>query len=207
MFYPRLTTLDGKETLVEEAQMCGWREHMSTEHRVLFLSGVLTGETESHNLLMALDTISNDPIKLVITSPGGDLDSAFLFYDTIKLIQSPITTIGRYCASAAAILLAAGSKRYLFPHAKVMLHPHRLFLGDAGLTDAEIDVARQQSRKYKEKMIDVLIESGAKKDRGGILADIENRNFWLEPQEAIDYGLADEIITPKIWQELIGGLE
>jgi len=199
MLHPRVFELDGKETLVDESQMCGYREHMTTEHRVLFLSGILTGEVDSHNLLMALDTISNDPIKLVITSPGGDLDATLLFYDTMKLIQSPIITVGRYCASAAAILLAAGSKRYLFPHAKVMMH---LATGQAGGDIKDWEIHRREMEKYQHKVIDILSECGVKKSREEILFDID-RDFWLEPQEAIDYGLADEIITPKTWQELI----
>ena len=199
MIYPRIITLNGEEVLVDDSQMVGYKEHMTQEYRMLFLSGTI-GETESHNLLMALDTLSHDPIKIVITSGGGDLDSTFLLIDTMKIIQSPIITIGRYCASAAALLLASGKERYLFPHAKVMLHPHKIFLGETPLSDAEIDVVRQESGKYKEKMVDILIECGARKSRAGILADIENKNFWLEPKEAIAYGIADEILSPEIWQ-------
>jgi len=210
MLYPRTAKVNGEEVLVDENQMRGYREHMTLEHRLLPLSGVIgahcrecgQGESESHNLLMALDTLSHDPIKIVITSPGGDLDSTFLLYDTIKMIQSPVITIGRYCASAAALLLAAGSKRYLFPHAKVMLHPHTLSLGGIPLSDTDIDIVRQESRKYKEKMIDILLECGAKKSRSGILGDIENKDLWLEPREAVDYGLADEIMTRDIWKGL-----
>ncbi|MFH1231113.1 MAG: ATP-dependent Clp protease proteolytic subunit, partial [Planctomycetota bacterium] len=108
MLFPRTIELNGKDVLVDDTQMVGYKEHMTQNHRILFLSGIITGEMDSQNLLMALDTLSHDPIRLVITSPGGDLDSAFLFYDTIKLIKSPIETVGRYCASAAAMLLAAG---------------------------------------------------------------------------------------------------
>ena len=197
MLYPRTTKINNKEVLVNTSQMVAYREHLTSTHRLLFLSGALTGETESHNLLLALDSLSHDPIRIVITSPGGDIDSTFLFYDTIKLIQSPIETLGKYCASGAAILLAAGSKRYLSPHSKVMLHlPAGQMVGDA----KEWDIQHKQMDTYRNKIVDILCECGALKSREQILADID-RDFWLEPKEAIAYGLADEIMTPKIWQK------
>ena len=202
MLYPRQLP-NGK--LVQDTQMVAYREHLTREHRILFLSGLITGETESHNLFLALDTISHDPIKLVITSPGGELDSAFLFYDTMRLIKSPIETVGRYCASAAAMLLAAGSKRYLFPHAKVMLH---LPAGQMGGDAKDWEIQHKQMIGYKNKMVDILCECGATKSREEILIDMD-RDFWLEPKEAILYGLADKVITPDIWQSGIksGGVK
>jgi len=152
---------------------------------------------DAHNCLLALDDLSHDPIKLVITSVGGDLDSAFLLYDTICLTKAPIYTLGRYCASAAALILAAGKKRYLMPHAKVMLHPHRMAMGGGSLSDTDLEVVRQESKKYKEKMVDILIDCGVKKTPEAILMDIENKDFWLEPEEAIKYGLADKIMDKK----------
>ena len=207
MLYPRVGKLDGQEVLVGDREMVGYKEHMPQNHRVLFLTGVIgarcsncgVGETDGHNLLMALDTLSQDPIRLVITSPGGDLDSTFHFYDTMRLIKSPIETLGRYCASAAALLLAAGSKRYLLPHAKVMLHrPWGRQEGDS----RELEIQGQEMRKYQNNFIDALIECGVAKPPDEILSDID-RNLWLEPEKAIEYGLADEIMTPTIWQNWI----
>ncbi len=199
MLYPRKTNLSHGEVLVEDSQCVDYKEHMSREHRILYLSGVITGETDSRHLLQALDSLSRDPVKIFITSPGGDLDSTFLFYDTMKMIQSPIITVGEYCASAAAILLASGSKRYLYPHAKVMLHlPAGQMSGDA----KEWDIQHKQMETYREKIVEILLSCGVKKNRAEILNDID-RDFWLEPKEAISYGLADAILTPEIWREWI----
>jgi len=195
MLYPRTIKLNGKDILVDDTQMTGYKEHLTQNHRLLFFSGAITGEMASHDLLLALDTLAHDPIKIVITSPGGDLDATFLFYDTMKLIQSPIITIGRYCASAAAILLAAGSKRYLFPHAKVMLHlPAGQMAGDS----KDWDIQHKQMESYRSKVVDILCECGAVKSREEILADMD-RDYWLEPEEAIAYGLADSIMDKKTW--------
>ncbi len=199
MLYPRTVNLNGKDVLVSDVEMTGYKEHMTQEHRILFFSGAITGEMAPHDLLMALDTLSHDPIRLVITSPGGDLDSTFLFYDTMKMIKSPIETVGRYCASAAAILLAAGSKRYIFPHAKVMLH---LPAGQMGGDSKDWDIQHKQMETYRNRMVDILCECGATKSHEEILMDID-RDYWMEPGEAIAYGLADEIMSKEVWQSWV----
>ena len=201
MLYPRIARVGECDVLVTADQMISYKEHMTQEHRVLYLDGVLTADSSPRQLLGALDTLSHDPIKLFITSPGGDLDSTFLFYDVMKRIQSPIITVGDYCASAAAILLAAGDKRYLSPHAKVMLH---LPAGQMGGDARDWDIQHRQMEKYRCKIVDILIECGAKKSKEEILNDID-RDYWMEPEEAIEYGLADEILDKETWLKWIGG--
>ncbi len=197
--YPRTIELNGKEVLVADNQMSGHREQMMQNHRIVFISGVIDGTMDAQNLLLALDAINHDPIRLVITSPGGDLDTTFLFHDTMKLIQSPVDTVGRYCASAAAIILSGGRKRYLFPHAKVMLHlPAGNMSGDA----RDWAIQHKQMTSYKDKIVDILCANGATVSREQILNDID-RDFWLDPCDAIAYGLADEVITPETWSEFV----
>ena len=200
MLYPRTIKLNGKDTLVSNHQMVGYKEHMTQKHRIMFFTGFITGGMEAHNLLLSLDALSHDPIKLVVTSPGGDLDATFLFYDTMKLIRSPIETVGRYCASAAALILAAGQKRYLFPRAKVMLHkPWGRLEGDS----RDLEIQGQEMKKYESGFINALLECGVRKSYNEILQDID-RSLWLEPKQAIEYGLADEIMSREIWQSWIG---
>ena len=199
MLYPRTVLLNERDILVSDDQITGYKEHMTQEHRTLYLDGVISGDSSPRQLLGALDTLSHDPIKLFITSPGGDLDTTFLFYDVMKRIQSPVTTIGDYCASAAAILLAAGSKRYLSPHAKVMLH---LPAGQMGGDARDWDIQHRQMEKYRKAVVDILRECGVKKSSEEILTDID-RDYWMCAEEAIAYGLADEILTKEIWQSWI----
>jgi len=199
MLYPRIADLNGTETLVQDNQCYGYREHLADNHRCLFLSGIIGDSVDFHDMILAMDSLSHEPIKIFIYSGGGNIDPMFLLYDTFKMIKSPIITIGRYCASAAAVLLATGSKRYLYPHAKVMLH---LPAGQMGGDARDWDIQHKQMQQYKDKMVDILCECGVKKSRDEILADID-RDYWLEPHEAILYGLADEIITKDIWGGLI----
>ena len=125
MLYPR-TTKTGK--LISLEQMVDTGEHLLSRHRVLFLDGAILGNIELPARLMALDSLSHEPIKLIITSPGGDLDATFLLYDTIKLLKSPFYTYGRFCASAAVLILASGHKRYLSPtHEQYYTCPCNIF--------------------------------------------------------------------------------
>jgi ATP-dependent Clp protease protease subunit len=199
MLYPRTFNLNGEDILVDDTQMTGYKEHMTQEYRTLYLDGVITGDSSPRQLLGALDTLSHEPIKLFITSAGGDLDTTFLFYDVMKRIQSPIITIGDYCASAAAILLAAGNKRYLSPHAKVMLH---LPAGQMGGDARDWDIQHRQMEKYRNAVVDILRECGVKKSHDEILTDID-RDYWMSAEEAISYGLADEIMSKEVWQSWI----
>lgn len=198
MLYPRIATLNGQDVLVDDAQMCKYREHMTRSHRILFFSGVISGDITPHDLMLTLDTLSHDPIYLVITSPGGDLDTTFLFYDVMKMIKSPVITIGRYCASAGALLLVAGTKRYLFPHAKVLLH---LATGKSAGDVRDWEIQHKQMQIYQNKAVDILIENGCRKSREEILKDID-RDYWLEPPEAIEYGLADGLMDARMWGQI-----
>uniref|UniRef100_A0A6M3LBV5 Putative protease n=1 Tax=viral metagenome TaxID=1070528 RepID=A0A6M3LBV5_9ZZZZ len=199
MLYPRITSLNGEDVLVQDNQCLGYKEHMNTKHRIMFFSGAISGDMEPHNFLMTLDSLSHDPIRIVLTSPGGDLDSTFLFYDTMKMIQSPIEILGRYCASAGAILLAAGDRRYLLPHAKVMLH---LPAGQMGGDAKDWDIQHKQMEKYRKTVVDILRDCGVKKSHDEILADID-RDYWMGAEEAIAYGLCDEVMSKDIWQSWI----
>jgi len=199
MLYPRIARVGEKDVTIADYEMVGFKEHMTQEYRTLYLDGVISGDSSPRQLLGALDTLSHDPIKLFITSPGGDLDATFLFYDVMKRIKSPVITIGDYCASAAAIILAAGNKRYLSPHAKVMLH---LPAGQMGGDARDWDIQHKQMEKYRNKIVDLLIKCGAKKSSAEILNDID-RDYWMEPGEAIEYGLADGILTSELWEEWI----
>ncbi len=195
MLYSR--TFKGK--LVTSDQLVGTREHLSVQHRILHVTGVITGETDFSAMLLALDSLSHDPIKLVIDSPGGDLDTTFMYNDVFNLIQSPVYTLGRMCCSAACLMLASGEKghRYLMPHGRIMLHlPSAYFRGNTAMDTTDLEIQKQQIMLSQEHLLKILRDGGVTKSDSEILFDLD-RAFWLEPQEAIDYGLADEIMNKE----------
>ena len=193
MVYPRIQKVTGSDKLVSENQMVGYHEHLAQEHRLLFLTGELGEKLDFNTHLLALDSLSHKPIKLVITSGGGLLDTALILYDTLKLLHSPVYTLGRWCCSAAVLILAVGKKRYLLPHSKVMLHlPFAQLAGDVHL----LEIQHRQMQKYREVVVDILLDCGVTRNREQILNDID-REFWLDPVEAIEYGLADAVMAPS----------
>lgn len=170
--------------------------------RIIFLYGAIMGypqRVDSFNASQVADTIlvlnkldKTKPIWLVIDSEGGFVSDGLIIYDTIRSIEAPVYTVGRSCFSMAAVLLTVGEKghRYLYPHAKVMLH---LPQGETSGDSEQVKIQAKELDKVKDVLVDILIENGVTKPRKKILFDI-NREHWMTSKEAIDYGLADHIL-------------
>lgn len=198
MLYERKAKVGTKEVLVPNDCLVDPIEHMA-KYRIINVHGAVRMELESINLMLAMDTQSHKPIKLIISSPGGSLDAAFLIYDVLKRLESPIMTLGTFTASAAVLILLAGTKgsRFLMPHSKTMIHlPSTQFSGDT----EDIKIAQKEMESYRDRMIEIYQECGVKKSKKQILKDI-NREFWMNPKEAISYGLADQVMTKGDMQD------
>ena len=135
-------------------------------------------------------------INIYINSPGGDITALFAIYDTMQFIKNDIATIclGQ-AASAAAVLLAAGTKgkRLALPHSRVLLHQPYGQVGYAQVTDLEI--ATREILRMRELLEQILARhTGQPIER--IHADTD-RDFVMEADAALAYGVIDEIITER----------
>lgn len=135
-------------------------------------------------------------INIYINSPGGDITALFAIYDTMQFIKNDIATIclGQ-AASAAAVLLAAGTKgkRLALPHARVLLHQPYGQVGYSQVTDLEL--AAREILRMRELLEEILSKhTGQTVER--IHGDTD-RDFTLEAQAALDYGVIDEIISSR----------
>lgn len=135
-------------------------------------------------------------INIYINSPGGDITALFAIYDTMQFIKNDIATIclGQ-AASAAAVLLAAGTKgkRLALPHARVLLHQPYGQMDYAQVTDLEI--AAKEILRMRELMEQILSKhTGQPVERIHVDTD---RDFVLEAKDALEYGVIDEIITSR----------
>lgn len=169
--------------------------------RIIFLGTPVDEHTA--NLIVAqllfLDNENNKKdIFLYINSPGGSVYDALAIYDTMQYVKSDIQTVGiGVQASAAAFLLSSGTKgkRFLLPHATVMIHQPSS--GTHGkVTDQEIDL--REALRVKRLMEEIMARNtGQKMDR--IHKDME-RDFWMTADEAKKYGLIDAVINnpPKL---------
>ena len=135
-------------------------------------------------------------INIYINSPGGDITALFAIYDTMQFIKNDIATIclGQ-AASAAAVLLAAGTKgkRLALPHSRVLLHQPYGQVGYGQVTDLEI--AAKEIMRMRDLLEEILAQhTGQPIER--IHADTD-RDFVMEANEALAYGIIDDVISAR----------
>lgn len=150
------------------------------------------------NRLLLLDADKpGEEIKFFINSPGGVVTSGMVVYDVMQMIQSPVSTICMgLAASMGSILLAGGTKgkRYIFPHGEVMIHQPSLGGYVQGVS-ADLEIHAVQIKKTKEMGAKILSEAtGQTYER--VLRDLE-RDYWMDAQEALEYGIVDAMWTPE----------
>lgn len=159
---------------------------------------ILTGEIDDNtaNIVVAqllyLDSINNNDISLYINSPGGSITAGMAIYDTMNFIKSDVSTICLgMAASMGAFLLSSGTKgkRYCLPNSEVMIHQP---LGGASGQATEIKIAAEHILKIKEKLNKILA-SNTNKNIKTIEIDTERDNY-LSSEEALQYGLIDQIL-------------
>ena len=138
---------------------------------------------------------SDKDIHLYINSPGGDITGLLAIYDTMKYIKPDVST---FCfgqaASAAAVLLGAGAKgkRYALPHARVLLHQP---WGGVGGQASDIEIQAREILRMRDLLNGMLAEdTGQDVDR--IMKDTD-RDYVMTSEEAVAYGLIDEVITRR----------
>ena len=165
------------------------------KERIIFLGEDVNPHTA--NLIIAqllfLDNEDNKKdIYLYINSPGGSVYDALAIYDTMKHVKSDVQTVGiGMQASAAAFLLSSGTKgkRYILPHATVMIHqPSSATRGK--VTDQEIDL--RESLRVKKLLEEIMAKNTGQKIEK--IHDDMERDKWLTAEEAKKYGIVDAVI-------------
>jgi ATP-dependent Clp protease, protease subunit len=135
-----------------------------------------------------------EEIKFFISSPGGSVTSGMVIYDTMRMIKSPVSTICMgLAASMGSILLSGGEKgrRFIYPHGEVMIHQPSLGGHIQGVS-ADMEIHAEQILRTKEMGARILADNtGQTIER--IRKDFE-RDYWLDAQGSIDYGIVDKII-------------
>ena len=130
---------------------------------------------------------------MYINSPGGSVSAGFAIYDTMQNIQAPVITIAfGMAASMAAFLLTAGEKghRYAMPNSTVMIHQP---LGGAQGQATDIQIQAEHILKLKTKLYKIMAERSNKDI--AFFKEICERDKYLEPEEALEIGLIDKILT------------
>ncbi|MEJ0021748.1 MAG: ATP-dependent Clp endopeptidase proteolytic subunit ClpP [Candidatus Doudnabacteria bacterium] len=167
------------------------------KERIIFLGEAIDDHVANLVIAQLLFLEAEDPkkeIKLYINSPGGSVTSALAIYDTMQFVKADVITvcIGQ-AASAAAVLLAAGAagKRMSLPNARVMIHQ---VMGGVEGQVRDVEIQTKEMVRIKHQINDILI-----KHTGQSLKKIEtdtDRDFFMTPEEAKNYGLIDKVILP-----------
>jgi ATP-dependent Clp protease protease subunit len=164
--------------------------------RIIFVGGPVDDEVANVIIAQLLFLQSEDASKAVymyINSPGGVVTAGMAIYDTMQYLSTPVSTIciGQ-AASMGAMLLAAGEKgkRYALPNARIMIHQP---LGGAQGAATDIEIQTQEILRIKRLLNEILA-----KHTGQPLSKIEkdtDRDFYMGPDEAVKYGIVDEVIS------------
>jgi ATP-dependent Clp protease protease subunit len=168
------------------------------DERKIFFWGQVDDDSAQKAIAELFYLESKDPgkeIKFYISSPGGSITAGMAVYDTIRMIKSPVTAIVMgMAASMGSILLCAAEKgrRFLFPHSRVVIH-QPLIMGRIVAPAVDINIHAAEMEKQRDELNEILAKaSGQPLEK--IRRDTD-RDFYLNAKEAIEYGLADKIIT------------
>ncbi len=169
--------------------------------RVILLEGEVHDQMANLIVAQLLYLESEDDTKdiyLYINSPGGSVTAGMAIYDTMQFVKPDITTIvmGQACSMGSLLAQAgAAGKRKILPNARHMIHqPSGGARGQA--TDMEIQV--KEILEMKKNLTNIYVKHNSKgRNYSQLQADME-RDFFMSAQEALDYGLADEVITNRV---------
>ncbi|HEX7637516.1 MAG TPA: ATP-dependent Clp protease proteolytic subunit [Burkholderiaceae bacterium] len=172
-------------------------EEKAFQSRTVLVFGAINDQTAAETVrrLIALDAASSDPIDMLVSSPGGHLESGEAVHDIIRFINAPVRMIGTGWVGSAAThiyLAVPRERRFCLPHTRFLIHQPS---GGAGGQATDIAIQAREIIKARERIARVIArETGQPIEQ--VLQDIE-RDRWLSPEEAIEYGLVSRIVEHR----------
>ena len=185
---PRVEHADPRDLFLEERAF---------KTRTVFLFGAITdavaGDTARRLIALAAD--SSAPINVLVSSPGGHVESGDAIHDIVRFIDTPVNMIGTGWVGSAAThvyLAAPRERRFCLPNTRFLIHQPS---GGAGGAASDIAIQAREILRARRRIAEVIArETGRPLDR--VLVDIE-RDHWMSPGEAIDYGLVSQVIERR----------
>jgi len=172
-------------------------EEKAFKSRTILIFGSISDATaaEAARRLIALDADSAQPIDMIISSPGGHLESGDTIHDLIRFIRAPVRMIGSGWVGSAAThvyLAARRERRFCLPNTRFLIHEPS---GGVGGKAADIAVQAQEIVRARQRIAELIArETG--KPLEVVLEHIE-RDYWMSAKEAVDYGLVGRIIAGR----------
>ena len=166
--------------------------------RIIMLDGAIDERVSSvlcAQLLFLESQDSKKDITIYVNSPGGLVTAGMAIYDTMQYVGCDITTIvtGQAC-SMGSLLASAGTrgKRYMLPHSRHMIHQP---LGGASGQATDVEIRANELLRWKRELTEIYVKTTGKSFEQ-LSADME-RDKFMTPSEAVEYGLADKIVTSR----------
>ncbi|MDZ4760150.1 MAG: ATP-dependent Clp protease proteolytic subunit [Alphaproteobacteria bacterium] len=165
------------------------------ESRTILLTGEINDKAARMVCaqLLAYSAVSTKPILLVLSSPGGHVESGDMIHDMIKFVRAPVKILGTgWCASAGALIYAAGKKenRYALPNTRFLLHEPR---GGVGGQASDVEIQAREIIRMRERLNQIFAAAtGQPIER--IKKDTD-RDHWMSAEQAMEYGLVGKIVT------------
>lgn len=177
-------------------------EEKAFRARTVLVFGTITDAlaAETVRKLLALDAESSAPITMIVSSPGGHLESGDAIHDVVRFVASPVHMVGTGWVGSAATHLylgAARERRVCLPQTRFLIHQPS---GGAGGAASDMAIQAQEILKARERIAGVIArETGQPIER--VRQDIE-RDLWMPAQEAVAYGLASRVIRQReeLWR-------
>jgi ATP-dependent Clp protease, protease subunit len=176
---------NGGDGVVEEALI---------KSRTVIITGEINDKLARTTVarLLALSEISNDPISLYISSPGGHVESGDMVHDMIKFIRPTVRTIGSGWVASAGALIFVGAKlenRFCLPNTRFLLHQPS---GSIGGSATELEIQAKQLANMRERFEHLFAAATGQTSKK--IHEDTARDFWLNTDEALEYGLLGSVI-------------
>lgn len=192
-----MTRLDDDEPTSAQSEPNSFLEEALFNARTILLTGGIDDKQARRvcERLLALSSESDKPILLVLSSPGGHVESGDMIHDMIKFVPAPVKILGTgWCASAGALIYAAAEKenRYALPNTRFLLHEPR---GGVGGQATDVEIQAREIIKMRERLNRIFAEA-----TGQPLEKIKedtDRDFWMSAEEAVKYGLVGKIVRHR----------
>lgn len=135
------------------------------------------------------------PITLIINSPGGAMDSGFAVWDQVQMITSPVTTLVTGLAASMGSVLslcAAPKRKFATPNSRILIHQPRLGGSIQGQA-TDLDIQAKEMLKSRAKLVEIYVKATGKDPK--IIEKAIDRDTWMSPEEALEYGLLDGVVN------------
>jgi len=189
--------LDEEEEATPISEPNSFLEQALFKARTILLTGGVDDKLARRvcERLLALSAESTDPILLVVSSPGGHVESGDMIHDMVKFVPAPVKILGTgWVASAGALIYSSAKRenRFCLPNTRFLLHEPR---GGVGGQASDVEIQAREIIKMRERLNKIFAEA-CDKPLEQIKKDTD-RDYWMTAQEAVDYGLVGKIVTSQ----------